>query len=67
MSTRLALRIAALASGAAILAAGVATAATADDQFGQHVRDCAQTIGLDGAMNPGMHQGYAGWSADHTC
>jgi len=34
---------------------------TAGREFGQHVSHCAQTIGFDGAHNPGMHRGYAGW------
>jgi hypothetical protein len=29
--------------------------------FGQHVADCAQTMGFNGEHNPGMHHGYAGW------
>ncbi len=30
--------------------------------FGQHVAMCAQQMGFDGHMNPGvMHRGAAGW------
>jgi len=31
------------------------------DTFGNHVRDCVQTMGFSGSHNPGMHQGAAGW------
>lgn len=44
-----------------VLTAGPATAAGAGEDFGQHVRTCAQTMGFDGVHNPGMHQGFAGW------
>jgi hypothetical protein len=50
-----------------MLAVAVAAPAGADDQFGQHVRHCAQTMGFDGEHNPGMHQGYADWGPEHTC
>ena len=29
--------------------------------FGQHVANCAQTMGFNGQHNPGIHHGYAGW------
>jgi hypothetical protein len=29
--------------------------------FGHHVAECAQTMGLDGTHNPGMHRGLSGW------
>jgi len=29
--------------------------------FGQHVSTCAQTPGLNGNHNPGMHQGASNW------
>lgn len=29
--------------------------------FGQHVAHCAQTMGLDGTHNPGIHRGFSGW------
>lgn len=32
-----------------------------DPTFGPHVADCARATGFDGAHNPGMHQGAAGW------
>ena len=51
-----------------VLSAGTALAllpgAAAADEFGQHVRHCAQHHGFDGSHNPGMHQGAAGW--DHA-
>jgi len=67
MIMRLTIRAAAPIAGAAIVAIGVAAPAGADDQFGEHVRNCAQTTGFDVGHNPGIHQGYAGWSPDHTC
>ena len=67
MTTRITMRLAALTTGAAILASGIAAPVNADDAFGKHVRDCAQSTGFDATMNPGMHQGYAGWTPEHTC
>ena len=46
------------------LAPATASADTPADPgapYGQHVRQCAQTMGFSGTHNPGMHQGYAGW------
>ena len=45
---------------------GAASASTGQD-FSQHVRDCQRSMGFDGTMNPGMHQGLSGWSPDHVC
>ena len=67
MTIRVAVRAAALAVGTAALVAGMATPAGADDQFGEHVKTCTQTVGFDGVHNPGMHQWFAGWSPDHAC
>ena len=67
MFRQLMVRAAVLAAGAAILAGGFAAPAAADDDFGQHVRTCAQTMGFDGQHNPGMHQGFHGWSPEHIC
>ena len=67
MTIRAAIRTAALTVGAAALVAGAATPADADNQFGEHVRTCAQTHGFNGVDNPGMHQGYSGWTPDHVC
>ena len=56
-----ALATVALSTGAALaLQPGVANAG----EFGQHVRECAQSHGFDGAHNPGMHFGAAGWHHD---
>ncbi|GAA3857444.1 hypothetical protein GCM10022380_88490 [Amycolatopsis tucumanensis] len=38
-----------------------AAAAPEANQFGQHVRQCAQQHGFTGDHNPGMHHGAAGW------
>jgi hypothetical protein len=51
----------------AILTGGIAAPAGAEDEFGQHVQRCAQTMGFDGEHNPGTHEGAHGWSPDHTC
>ncbi len=45
---------------------GAASASTGQD-FSQHVRDCQRSMGFDGTMNPGMHQGASGWSPGHVC
>ncbi len=45
---------------------GAASASTGHD-FSQHVHDCQQNMGFDGAMNPGMHQGLSGWAPSHVC
>jgi hypothetical protein len=54
----------ALAAGTAVLSAGGASAAAPDQgpAFGQHVSQCAKTMGFSGTHNPGvMHQGKSGW------
>lgn len=40
--------------------ASPAQADVTNDDFGQHVAQCAQ-MGFDGVHNPGMHQGITGW------
>ena len=35
--------------------------------FGEHVRDCAQSMGFDQDHNPGMHRGISMWDPTHTC
>jgi hypothetical protein len=45
----------------ALAPAAGATTDTAPANFGQHVRQCAQTMGFSGQHNPGMHDGAAGW------
>jgi len=50
-----------------LLVPGTAHAADpAANDYGQHVRHCAQTMGFTGEHNPGMHQGNAGWNG-MTC
>ena len=63
---------AALAAGTVVLSAAGASAAAPDPgpTFGQHVSDCAKTMGgFSGAHNPGiMHHGKSGWvSGTMTC
>lgn len=48
------------------VAAWANTGGTGSD-FGDHVVQCAQTMGFDGHHNPGMHQGFVGFDPDHTC
>lgn len=46
------------------LSAGTGPALASDGGgFGQHVSQCAQTHGLNGDHNPGMHRGH---SAGHA-
>ncbi|MHA6511431.1 hypothetical protein [Tessaracoccus sp. Z1128] len=64
-------RIAALAAVAALVAAMTAVPAGAADftgrEFAGHVRMMTQSeMGLDGTMNPGMHQGFSGMGAHHS-
>lgn len=56
-----------LAGAALAVMIGATAPANAVDDFGQHVRTCAQTMGFDGQMNPGMHHGYSGWDPSHPC
>jgi len=67
-TVRIFLAAAALAAGAVALPAVGASAATQAPSplFGNHVSDCARTMGFSGAHNPGMHQGAAGWGG-MTC
>ena len=52
----------------AVLASGWAAAAPADaEAYGQHARECVQTMGFDHHHNPGMHQGITMWDPAHTC
>lgn len=41
--------------------AAQAQPAQAGPGFGQHVSQCAQTMGFNGEHNPGMHHGLSGW------
>ena len=45
---------------------GVAGASEAHAEFGHHVVTCVHEHGFDGAHNPGMHHGAAGWDGS-TC
>ncbi|HET7399399.1 MAG TPA: hypothetical protein VFJ94_12845 [Intrasporangium sp.] len=61
-----AMRLAVATAAAIGVALGPAAAARADTPapgpaYGQHVSECARTMGFSGAHNPGMHQGKAGW------
>jgi len=60
---------AALASGAVLLPAASASAATPDPTaaFGPHVSECAKTMGFSGEHNPGRHQGITAWDGTTTC
>ena len=58
---------ASMAGAALIVTTGLTVPADAADDFGQHVRTCAQSTGLDGQMNPGMHQGFSGSDPSMTC
>ncbi len=51
----------AVLTGLLLTPAAAVAAGPPDEPFGQHVRTCAQTEGLSGSHNPGMHHGYAGW------
>lgn len=64
---RVTVRVALTVGIAGVVAAAAGGSAQASDEFGQHVVTCEQTMGFSGDHNPGMHQGYAGWSPDHTC
>ena len=49
-------------TAALAFAAPVAPALADTPTYGQHVRDCAQTMGgFTGEHNPGMHHGASGW------
>lgn len=50
-----------------LMVAGAVWSAGATDEFGQHVAACALNEGFDGARNPGMHPGFAGWDHIHDC
>lgn len=62
---RLALRSAAATAVVvlgAVIASGSASASPANaEAYGQHVRECAQTMTFDHHHNPGVHQGFSMW------
>ena len=52
------------ATAAFVLVTPTAASAQAEPtgrDFGRHVAACAQTSGMDGSHNPGMHQGFSNW------
>ncbi|GAA2102988.1 hypothetical protein GCM10009841_19850 [Microlunatus panaciterrae] len=52
------------ATAALVLLASPAATAQAEQtgrDFGHHVAGCAQTLGMSGSHNPGMHQGLSDW------
>lgn len=51
----------ALVAAVLVVVPDAANAAPADNNFGQHVSSCAQTMGFSATHNPGMHHGRAGW------
>ena len=53
--------IAATALAVMTLSSSPADASTGTGNFGEHVRECAQTMGFSATHNPGMHQGFSGW------
>lgn len=61
--------IATTAAAVSLLATMPAQAAPGgQSEYGQHVRMCAQMMGFDGQMNPGVHhQGRSGWDPAHSC
>lgn len=58
-------------TGATVLMAfagsGIPTAVASGQDYGQHVRMCAQDVGFDGSHNPGMHTGISDWDRTHAC
>ncbi|HEY3001251.1 MAG TPA: hypothetical protein VGJ44_02785 [Kribbellaceae bacterium] len=60
------LRTAAIAAAVTVSTAGAEAVPSAGDDFGQHVRVCAQQVGFSAEHNPGMHHGAAGWDGA-TC
>jgi hypothetical protein len=68
--TRFALRFAATAASVAlgvVLAPSASAAPTDAVMYGQHVPDCAQSMGFDQDHNPGEHRGISMWDPAHTC
>jgi len=64
---RNAVRFAVLSVVAAVMFVPGAAEAASGADYGQHVAECAQTMGFDGVHNPGMHRGFSGWHPDHQC
>lgn len=51
----------------AFAGSGTPTEAASGEDYGQHVRMCAQDIGFDESHHPGTHTGFAGWDPTHAC
>lgn len=48
-------------AGLSVTGSPTAQASPGVQPFGRHVANCAREMGFDGAHNPGMHRGAAGW------
>ncbi|MFI5623671.1 hypothetical protein ACIA03_09410 [Nocardioides sp. NPDC051685] len=57
---------AAAAAASTALAVPSPGAAADGREFGEHVVHCVEAVGFDGMHNPGMHQGFDGFT-DHVC
>ena len=51
-----------IASALTVLPLSAAVASPSAPSFGQHVSQCARTVGFSAAHNPGMHHGASGWT-----
>ena len=56
-----------VALGAALAPSSASAATTDAAAYGQHVRECAQSMGFDHHHNPGMHEGISMWDPSHAC
>ena len=52
--------------GAVCIRVGIGRPADAA-AYGQHLRECAQTMGFDQHHNPGMHKGITRWDPAQAC
>ena len=57
----------ALTFGLAMAATPASAEPAGSSGFGQHVRQCAQSMGFDQAHHPGLHRGITGWHQGHGC
>ena len=64
--TRFGRSIAAAALTAVVLLQASPATAVSGPTFGDHVVQCARTMGFSGSHNPGMHQGAHNWDG-MTC
>lgn len=65
-SARFGRPIAAAALTAFVLLLASPATAVSGPTFGDHVTQCARTMGFSGSHNPGMHQGAHNWDG-MTC